>query len=76
MDNKKETLYTFKFTESELTELEGILDRSTIYFSDDPNINKYINLFHEKREKIIKKRDNYIKKLQKQIEKKNKKNND
>ena len=41
MDNKKETLYTFKFTESELTELQGILDRSTIYLSDDPNINKY-----------------------------------
>ncbi len=71
MDNKKETLYTFKFTESELIELEGILNRSTIYLSDDPDINKYINLFHEKREKIIKKRDNRINKYKKQIEKKN-----
>jgi len=66
-NNYKETLYTFKFTESELIELSGALDRASIYFPDDTNTNKFKNLFNKKRESIIKKRLNLIKRNQKKI---------
>jgi len=66
-NNYKETLYTFKFTESELIELSGALDRASIYFPDDTNTNKFKNLFNKKRESIIEKRLNLIKRNQKKI---------
>jgi len=64
-NNNKETLYTFKFTESEIIELWGALDRASIYFPEDTNINKFKNLFNKKKESIIKKRLNFIKRNQK-----------
>ena len=88
MDNKKEALYTLKFTESELLDLVSVLHRGQIYFPDNEEndnqeiikkTDKFINIIEKKRESIVKKRDIYIKncekrqiKFKKQIEKFNK----
>ena len=65
MDNNKETLYTFKLTESELIRLKESIDIALVQ-EENEDLTHFNNIFSNRIEKIKNKRNNLIKKLKKQ----------
>tara|TARA_R110000824_G_scaffold207510_3_gene392950 strand:- start:3947 stop:4201 length:255 start_codon:yes stop_codon:yes gene_type:complete len=65
MDNNKETLYTFKLTESELIRLKEAIDIALVQ-EENEDLTHFNNIFSNRIQKIKNKKDNLIKKLKKQ----------